>query len=129
MVIPRRSARRRVGGIVRRRYPAAMSPARHDPGTIPETKLAHARMSRGVTQDELARAVGISVPTYRRLERGEVRNPKLGQLVNCAIALGVELDTVIEDEWREWMPFDARAAAPPEPEAFWHSHRRRSNEH
>lgn len=106
-----------------RRYPAAMSPARHDPGTIPETKLAHARMSRGVTQEELARAVGISVPTYRRLERGDVRNPKLGHLMNCAIALGVELDALIEDEWREWLPFDARAAAPPAPEAFW----RRSN--
>jgi transcriptional regulator with XRE-family HTH domain len=101
-----------------------MSPARHDPGTIPETKLAHARMGRGVTQEELARAVGISVPTYRRLERGEVRNPKLGQLVNCALALGVELDALIEDEWREWLTFDARSAAAPEPEAFWH---RRSN--
>lgn len=65
-------------------------------------------MGRGVTQEELARAVGISVPTYRRLERGEVRNPKFGQLVNCAIALVVALDTLIEDEWREWLPFDAR---------------------
>jgi transcriptional regulator with XRE-family HTH domain len=110
-------------GIVRRRYPAAMSPARHDPGTTPETRLAHARISRGVTQEELARAVGISVPTYRRLERGEVRNPKLGQLMNCAIALGIELDALIEDEWREWLAFDARAPAPPEPEDFW----RRSN--
>lgn len=100
-----------------------MSPARHNPGTIPETKLAHARMSRGVTQEELAGAVGISVPTYRRLERGDVRNPKLGHLMNCALALGVELDALIEDEWREWMAFDARAPAPPEPEAFW----RRSN--
>jgi transcriptional regulator with XRE-family HTH domain len=100
-----------------------MSPARHDPGTTPETRLAHARISRGVTQEELARAVGISVPTYRRLERGEVRNPKLGQLMNCAIALGIELDALIEDEWREWLAFDARAPAPPEPEDFW----RRSN--
>jgi transcriptional regulator with XRE-family HTH domain len=96
-----------------------MSPARHDPGTIPETRLAHARMSRGVTQDELAQAVGISVPTYRRLERGEVRNPKLGHLVNCAIALGVELDALLEDEWLQWLPFDQRAATPPEPEALW----------
>jgi transcriptional regulator with XRE-family HTH domain len=96
-----------------------MSPARRYPGTIPETRLAHARMSRGVTQEELARVVGISVPTYRRLERGEVRNPKLGQLANCAIALGVELDALIEDEWREWLAFDTRAARPPAPETFW----------
>lgn len=107
------------------RHARPVSPARHDPGTIPETRLARTRMSRGVTQEELAGAVGISVPTYRRLERGEVRNPKLGQLVNCAIALGVELDALIEDEWREWLPFDARAATPPQPEVFW---RRRTSE-
>jgi transcriptional regulator with XRE-family HTH domain len=97
-----------------------MSPARHDPGTIPETKLARARMSRGVTQEEMAQAVGISVPTYRRLERGETNNPKLRHLVNCAIALGVELDAVIEDEWFEWLPLDrGSAATPPAPEQFW----------
>jgi transcriptional regulator with XRE-family HTH domain len=103
-----------------RRYAADMSPARHDPGTIPDTKLARARMSRGVTQEELAQAVGISVPTYRRLERGEVRNPKLGHLVNCAIALGVELGNVIEDDWLEWLPFNkSNATKPPRPERFW----------
>lgn len=96
-----------------------MSPARHDPGTTPETKLAHVRMSRGVTQEELARAVGISVPTYRRLERGETGNPKLRHLVNCALALGVELDDVLEDEWLEWLPLHKTAASPPEPDEFW----------
>lgn len=97
-----------------------MTPARHDPGTTPETKLARVRMSRGVTQEELAQAVGISVPTYRRLERGEADNPKLRQLVNCAIALGVELAEVLEDEWLEWMPFnESEAARPPKPEQFW----------
>lgn len=95
-------------------------PARHDPGTLPETKLARVRMSRGVTQEELAGAVGISIPTYRRLERGEAKNPKLRHLTNCAIALGVEMDDLIEDEWREWLPFDQGAAAtPPEPDEFW----------
>ncbi len=103
-----------------RRYAADMSPARHDPGTIPDTKLARARMSRGVTQEELAQAVGISVPTYRRLERGETKNPKLRHLVNCAIALGVELHDVIEDEWLQWLPFNkSNAAKPPRPERFW----------
>lgn len=96
-----------------------MSPARHDPGTMPETKLARVRMSRGVTQDELAKAVGISVPTYRRLERGEVENPKLRHLVNCSIALGVELDDVLEDEWLEWLPLRKIAVTPPDADAFW----------
>lgn len=80
------------------------------------------RMRRGVTQEELARAVGISVPTYRRIERAETNNPKLRHLMNCAIALGVELDEILEDEWFEWLIFDrSRAAKPPQPEKFWRS--------
>ena len=86
-------------------------PARIDLGTIPETRLAHARTSRGVTQEELlAKAVAISVPTYRHLERGEVRGPKLRQLVNCALALGVPLDSVLEDKWLLWLPSRASGA-------------------
>ena len=77
-------------------------------------------MRRGVTQEELARAVGISVPTYRRMERGETDNPKLRHLVNCAIALGVELDEIMEDEWFEWFPMNrTEAARPPDVEKFW----------
>jgi transcriptional regulator with XRE-family HTH domain len=76
-------------------------------------------MSRGVTQDELAKAVGISVPTYRRLERGEVENPKFRHLVNCSLALGVELTDILEDEWLKWLPLQNIAATPPEPDEFW----------
>jgi transcriptional regulator with XRE-family HTH domain len=76
-------------------------------------------MSRGVTQEELARAVGVSVPTYRRLERGQVANPKLRHLVNCAIALGVELGDVVEDSWLEWLRLDEASAEPPRPDEFW----------
>jgi transcriptional regulator with XRE-family HTH domain len=94
-------------------------PARRDPGTKAETKLARVRMTRGVTQDELADAVGISVPTYRRMERGRTKNPPLRYLVNCALALGVELDELIEEEWREWMVFDQARAEPPSPDEFW----------
>jgi transcriptional regulator with XRE-family HTH domain len=72
-------------------------PARRDPGTKPETKLAHLRMSRGVTQAELADAIGISEPTYRALERGKMTSPPLGHLVNAALALGAALDDVIEE--------------------------------
>jgi transcriptional regulator with XRE-family HTH domain len=98
-----------------------MTPARHNPygSELPSTRLARARLSRGVTQEELAEAVGISVPTLRRLEQGEVDNPKLRYLVNCAIALGVELDEVLEDEWLEWRPFNKEAADPPQPDEFW----------
>jgi transcriptional regulator with XRE-family HTH domain len=71
-----------------------------------------------VTQEELAVAVGVSAQTIRRLERGEVENPKLRTLVNCAIALGVELSDVIEDDWLDWLPAQ-RASKPPEPDEFW----------
>jgi transcriptional regulator with XRE-family HTH domain len=97
-----------------------VSPARHNPydGEPPDTLLARARLSRGVTQEELAEAVGVSAQTIRRLERGEVENPKLRTLVNCALALGVDLSDVLEDDWLAWLPMNG-AEEPPEPDEFW----------
>jgi transcriptional regulator with XRE-family HTH domain len=106
------------GGNGPRGYGAAMA-ARRDPGTKVETKLARVRMSRAVTQEELADAIGISEPTYRRLERGQMTSPPLGYLVNAALALGVELDDLIEDAWREWHELRADRPAPPAPDEFW----------
>jgi transcriptional regulator with XRE-family HTH domain len=71
-----------------------------------------------VTQEELAAAIGVSPPTLRGLERGEVENPKLRTLVNCAIALGVELADVLEDDWLEWLPTGG-AKRPPKPDRLW----------
>lgn len=80
-----------------------------------QTRLAARRRERGLSQAQLARAVGLTRTTYWRLETGQVANPKLRVLVNLAIALDCELEDVIEDEWREWYPFDkSEAAAPPE---------------
>jgi transcriptional regulator with XRE-family HTH domain len=94
-------------------------PARRDPDAKAETVLARVRMARGVTQEELADAIGISLPTYRRLERKGMENPGLRYLVNAALALGVELDVLIEDEWREWMVFDESRPEPPPPDDLW----------
>jgi transcriptional regulator with XRE-family HTH domain len=77
------------------------------------TKLEKLRRERGVSQNEIAWVTGISLSTYRRLELGKVSNPPLRYLVNCAIALGVPLDDVLEDSWREWENFSARAKDPP----------------
>jgi DNA-binding Xre family transcriptional regulator len=102
-----------------RRYRQAVSPRRPDQTDV-RTKLAALRVQRGVTQAELAAAVGIALATYRRLERGRVPSPPLRYLSNCAIALGVELEDLIEDEWREWFVFDQhRAATPPSPDGLW----------
>ena len=70
------------------------------------------RRFRGLRQDELAPAVGMSVATLRRLESGEVENPPLRYLQNLALALDVDLDKLIEPAWRQWWPRPG-AAAPP----------------
>lgn len=57
---------------------------------------------------------GLSIATYQRLGRGELWNPPLRYLVNCAIALEADLDDVIDDDWRTWHSFSARAKEPPE---------------
>ena len=81
-----------------------------------ETRLASWRKQRGLTQEELARATGISRSVYWRLENNRNPNPPLRYLVNCALALGCSLDDLIEDDWREWLVLDQRhAAAPPNP--------------
>jgi transcriptional regulator with XRE-family HTH domain len=80
---------------------------------IVRTKLAAVRLDQHLSQQEMARRTGLSIATYQRLERGELWNPPLRYLVNCALALEVELDDVIEDSWRAWHPFSAHAANPP----------------
>lgn len=71
------------------------------------------RIELGATQEQLAEVTGLSVSTIRRLERGELENPPITYLINCARALDVELEELIEPEWA-WSVFDARAAEPPE---------------
>lgn len=72
-------------------------------------------MEQRITQAEMADMTGLSTSDYWRLEHN--RSPQdinLRALVNCAQVLGVELDAVIEDEWREWWVFDQRRPRPPE---------------
>lgn len=75
---------------------------------------------------ELAEATGISIATLRRLERGAMANPPLRYLANCAIVLGVEVEDLIEDAWRQWLAL-ARETAPKNPEALWQPGRYRQN--
>lgn len=89
-------------------------------GSLPksDTKLAHWRLRRGVTQQDLARAIGIDVKVYRRIEKGD-GVPPLDVLLNCAIALRVSLDDLVEDRWRTWQVLDQRASSPPDPDTLW----------
>jgi transcriptional regulator with XRE-family HTH domain len=76
-------------------------------------------MRRGVTQQEMADATGMSGSTYWRLEHGRLPDPPIRLLANCALALGVRVEDLIEDEWREWLALDARRPGPPAPASFW----------
>ena len=85
-----------------------------------ETKLAQWRVKRGMTQEELANAVGMPLSTYWNLERGRNRNPGLGWLSNCAIVLGCKLEDLIEDGWRGWyQQHFGKAPKPADPKALW----------
>lgn len=76
-------------------------------------------MKLGATQERTAAAVGLSLTTYRRLERGEIEHPPLAWLQNLAIAFDVELEEILEPSWGgAWTVLDAQAAEPPTP--GWH---------
>jgi transcriptional regulator with XRE-family HTH domain len=79
--------------------------ARHDPGTKLETKLARRRVAADIAQLDMAIKVGISLPTYRRLERNKMRNPPFRYLVNCAIELGCHWSELVEAEWEQRKDF------------------------
>lgn len=83
------------------------------------TKLEKWRKHRGVSQDKLAAAIGVSRTTYQRLERGDDDNPRLRYYVNASLALGCELEDLLEDEWLAWKVFDRQYPQPPAPETFW----------
>jgi transcriptional regulator with XRE-family HTH domain len=86
------------------------------------TRLAEWRKRRGVSQDDMAAAIGISRTTYQKLESGDDINPRLGYLINCALALDCDPYELIEDEWFAWTIFDERKPRPPKPERFWRNH-------
>ena len=73
-----------------------------------------------MSQRELAYVVGISVPTLVRLEAKRVKDPPLSWYVNCAIALGVRLVDVLEEDLmddatdlrRQWTEINTRQLPP-----------------
>jgi transcriptional regulator with XRE-family HTH domain len=93
-------------------------PARRDVQSKLATRLAERRIERGMSQRELADASGISIATLQRLERGLVENPPLRYLTNCALVLGCELDDLVEESWRTWLPL-ARPEPPADPDSLW----------
>lgn len=71
------------------------------------TQLKIWRFRHKLTQEQMSEEAGIPLRTYQRLEAGELWNPPVRYLVNCAIVHGVPLAEVCEDEWLEWTEFVA----------------------
>lgn len=61
----------------------------------------------------MAELVGLTERTYARLERGDMPNPPIRYLSNCALILDVDLVSVCEDEWLEFTPFYRHDPPPP----------------
>lgn len=81
--------------------------------TRARTRLAELRLWRGLTQEHMVAFTGLSYNTYVELERGNLPNPRIAQLANCALVLQVPLECVIEPAWREWHEFKDDAPEPP----------------
>lgn len=90
---------------------------RRRPGTKqgpPHSKLEAWRLKRGLSQPEMVKHTGIPITTYQRLEEAEYKTLPYEKLVNCSIVLGVKLDELIEDRFKGWTVFSAKAKVPPE---------------
>ncbi len=71
----------------------------------------------------MAPAVGLSLSTYRRLDNGQIENPPIRYLINCAMVLDVPLTSLIEDHWLEWAQLGDRTPIEPPDLYFQYQHR------
>jgi transcriptional regulator with XRE-family HTH domain len=76
------------------------------------TTLAELRVRLGITQTELAEASGVGLRAIQEIERGDIRNPRIRYLINIAMALGLDLDDVCEEEWLSWTTFPGGPTEP-----------------
>lgn len=67
-----------------------------DPPNFLALNVINLRSARGLTQAELAAAIGVSQPRIAEIERGD-SNPRLITLSRLALALGVALSELLVD--------------------------------
>ncbi len=87
--------------------------------TTSNTRLAKRRVACGVNLDEMAHVCGVAPRTYWKLEHGKIESAPLWLLNNCALALGVRMEDIIEPEWRVWCDRYGDQPSPPDPDEFW----------
>lgn len=78
------------------------------------SRLAKARVARGVTRKELARRSGVTLASLRRLEYEQVPDAPLWWYRNLAIALELDLDDILDGRECRWR-WTADAPKPPPP--------------
>jgi len=59
--------------------------------------LRRERRRAGLTQEELAEAAGVGINTIRRIEQGEIEEPRVSTLRKLADALGIRVRDLLED--------------------------------
>jgi len=80
------------------------------------SRLTRARLRAGVTQAELAEAVGVSVKTIHLLEKkweAGSADPSIRLLHNISVALDVPLLTLCEPSWLTWNNLNGKTPKPP----------------
>ncbi|HSU16318.1 helix-turn-helix transcriptional regulator [Longimicrobium sp.] len=82
-----------------------------DPPYILASNVLRVRNQRGLTQAQLAEAVGVAQPRIAEVERGDA-NPRLITLSKIAHALGITLPELLEDNL-----YGDRSAASAKPRA------------
>lgn len=83
--------------------------------TNARTDIAHLRLLSNLSQEDVARAAGLSISSYRKLERGNFGDdPPLRALVNVSMVLTGD-PVALLDPYLLWHPLDAAAAEPPPP--------------
>lgn len=54
----------------------------------------------------MAEQMGLSLPTYKRFDRGEIVRPPLAYFVNASIILEVPLECLIDARYLYWQSLD-----------------------
>ena len=88
-------------------------PERDTNPSAAQTWLAWHRTEQGLTQADMAELTGIPLATYRKLERGEIENPGIRLLSNCAVVLNTSVFDLVEIKWQRWFPLSEKRKRPP----------------
>lgn len=83
------------------------------------SRIARRRVQIRLSEKRLAELTGLSLRQVQRYCAGEIKDPRLSELVNLAMALDCRLEDILEPEFLEWTVFDATNAPEPPESGHW----------